>query len=492
MALREMRRLVSTVVVMVILGVGARAAVLDDADRRPTEGDRDRALLDVAIGVGGSMGADLSLRLLEQGQLRTRALRREACDVARARMAEATEPLPLLVATGFGENREVERGAALKQYRVDALSLRCRLARQLLELDRREARETILELQPGLGIPESGCQDILIPSSSVFFATLGEVLEESLSTAERRQGLQWEIARRYVGALRTPVEIAPACKLVTSLGARAGELEMTVAELADAISRMPGSPRALLVMSDYERAGPAIAGLLEAVRRSEPTHKRLREALRGLVVRSLEGPRCADLSTSTTGILLEYFNDEVLAGHPIQAGELKLPSAGDYGKEHQLYSSAKSRRMLEELKDLYAAQRQLGPESDRSEWVRRFDVYLASVRSWNAVEERSDMDYVSEKTPTVTLLIEIAPDRGRRLEVVRDFAVMLRHATTAGSLEYVPLSLASYVVCRLEGAEREQVLEMFRTSGSSLLSAYATLQLEGVDVFDIGGTQTAP
>ena len=477
---------------LLVLVTGVLPAHATQAKGRAADTELERRLLDASIGVEGAMGADLALKLLELGHIRNRSLRREACRVARARIADASEALPLQMALGFGENREVERAGALSWFRVDALSLRCRLARQLLEIDRREARELLLELPPGINVPETGCEDILIPNAGVFYATLGDVLAGSLTASERRQGLEWEMARRYVGALRTPLEIAPACKLVMSTGARAGELESAAAELTSAISRMRGSPRALLVMTDQKSTGVAIAGLLDAVRGSESTHRQLREALRGLVVRSLEGPRCADLAPDTTGLIMDYFNEEVLSGHPVVVGELQSPPLGDRGKEHPLYASAKSQRMLDGLKNLNAAHRRLEPGADRTEWIRSFDEYVTELRSWNAVEARSDSDFVSEKTPTVSMLIELAPDGSRRMEVVRDFASVVRHANTAGTPEYVPLAMALYVVCKLEGTERRAILEMFKASGSGTLGVYAALQLEGVDVFGAGAAPATP
>ena len=473
----------AALLVIVTVVIPAHATQAKRTKARAADTELERRLLDMSIGVDGAMGADLALKLLELEHIRNRTLRREACRVARARIADATEMLPLQMALGFGENREVERAGALSWFRVDALSLRCRLSRQLLEIDRREAREVLLELPPGIGVPNTGCEDILIPNAGVFYTTLGEVLQGSLTATERRQGLAWEMARRYVGALRTPLEIAPACKLVLSIGARTGELESAAAELTSAISRMRGSPRALLVLADQKSTAGVIAGLLEALRESEPTHRQLREALRGLVIRSLEAPRCADLAPDATGLIVEFFNEAVLSDHPIQVDQLQSPPLGNRGKEHSLYTSVKSQRMLDGLKNLNAAHRRLESGADRTEWIRSFDEYVSELRSWNAVEARSDADYVSEKTPTVSMLIELAPDGARRMEVVRDFASVVRHASTAGTPEYVPLAMALYVVCRLEGTARQAILEMFKASGSGPLAAYAALQLEGVDVF---------
>jgi hypothetical protein len=445
---------------------------------------RERSLIDRAIGVEGDAGAHLLLRLLETRTVKDRRLRLETCDVVRSKLPDATEPFPLLCADGAYESREVERFGALRHLRVDAISLRCRLALQLLELDRRAARELLLELPPGLDVPESQCREVLMPTARVFYDTLATVLGGSMSNRERREGLQWQIARRYLAAVQTPLDIGAACGMVVALEPPGIELDLMVGDLADAIARMPGSSRAIADMTGRPGAGPRVAALLAMLEGRNEARRELCAAMRGLVVRSLEAPRCADAPGDLTAVALEHFNEQVLAGKPIAADEIKSPAVGDWGREQRLYESPASRRILEEIKALHAAQKSPSPDA-AGDQARAFDACLSKVRSWNAVEERSDGDYVTQKAYCLSALIRVAPDYSRRLEAVREFVAITRHISKADPPDFVVLMQTLFVMAELDATERRLMLEMLRSAGAPVLSAYAALQLEGVDVFGL-------
>jgi hypothetical protein len=454
-----------------------RRAVPED---EPAGIDRERRLLDTASAIEGDSGAYLVLRLLETSALKDRDLRREGFEAVRVRMPDASEPWPLALDIGTAESREAQRFGAMGHLRADALTLRCRLALEMVRSDRRAARELLLELPPGLGVPADECRSFLMPTAEVFYETLPKVLASSLTAGELRRGVKWEIARRYLAAVGTPLDIGAASAMITALEPPAEEIELLVAQLTAAISKMPGSWRAIAQMAGNRGAGPRIEGLLERLGGREAARRELRAALRGLVERSLEAPRCADAAADMTANVLEYFNAVVLADRPLAAADIEPPARGEAGVENRLYVSAASRRILTEIKALVHER----PEAE-SDVIRAYDACLAKVRDWSSVEERSDGDYVSQKAYILMELIRLAPDRSRRVDALSEYVAITRHAKRAETPDGVLVVQAVFLLWRLDADDRRLVLEMLRAGGPPLLAAYATLQLDGVDAFGI-------
>ena len=449
---------------------------------------RGRSLLGVALGVDGAMGADLALRLLETGQLPTAALRREACDIVRARMRDASEPCPVEFVDGrhiaCSDCREWLRYVGLSTLPVDALSLRSRLAKQLLGLDAKEALELLLELPPGLDLPKAGCREVLIAMPDVYFRSLREVLPAGTSVRERREGRHWEIASRYVGGVATVSSIGPAADLIVSLGAPQTVTEPLAAELADALDRLEASSREVFHLGERKRGVEAIIALCDRLGTSSPVQKRLQESLRALVLRSLAAPRCVDVSKESMPEIATYFNEKLFNDHPITRDDVITPPTGEGASVSDGWTSTASRRLLTDFQILNTARREMEPGTDMTAWKLEYGKYASRIRSWSSIDEVDDFDYIAQKTSLVAGLISLAPDDATRLESIRDFVVMIQHAKRASTPPHLLLSHASVTLSRISAADRKTVLEMFK-SGPGLLSAYATFQLEGIDVFRI-------
>lgn len=475
-------------VLMLVTASGAGARLVgDDPARGAVEADeRGRHLLDVAIGVEGAMGADLALRLLETGQLHTTGLRREARELVRLRLSVATEPFqPLVVSHRGADSRQQESSVALGIYPVDALSLRCRLAMQFFDPEPQTARGLVLDVAPGLELPPPECRDVLLPQVDVFYRTLSAILAGTLTARERRELLQWEIARRYVGGIGHPMQIAPAAAFIEALGAPRDVTDRLASELGAAVGRIPGSPRALFHVVAEQSWNP-VGELLE--RLPEASRRQLCGELKGFVLRSLQAPRCADLpSDAYPAEALSYLNDTVFVSGPVVSDEAaRRPVIGDAPAFTPIWSSARSRAYGRECQDINWDRRTMVKrgETEWTDWKLRYLKFASSLRDWSAISERDDYDYLVEKSSIIAVMLENAPDEASLLEVVEDFVSLVRHSNRSKVPSQVLLAHASVSLSRLPEARRKLVFEMLR-SGPAPVSAYAEFQLEGVDAFRI-------
>ena len=458
-----------------------QAQALDVADVR------EQALVDLALGADGELAADLVLRLLENGHVRSAKRRRQICDLVLTRLRTAPEPYPLDFVPGYGfGNREGDRYSGITIYPVDALSLRCRVVQQMLAADPEAARFALLDLDPDLALPRVECSQIVLPKVDVFYKTLGDVVARCYTADERKEGVHWEAVSRYLAGIASPVQVGPACELILAVGAPPVVRDRFVLDLAGAIGKLEPSPRALFMLAMW--SGKRIAAMpevLEAVKQSEETHRALRDAFRSFVITSLGMPRCRDLATEAVPELVAELNGNVFAGRPILADELIAPPRIKGAAAHVFWVSAESKRMLLAFQNLNTARREMEPGTDMTGWKAEYLRVLGQFRDWTAVSERNDYDYVSQKGQLMAGMVENAYDDATRTEAIRDFVAMMRHANAAQIPGHVLLLNTVIMFERSTPATRTAMLEGLRSSGTRSLSVYAALQLEGVDALRI-------
>lgn len=485
----QLRRLTAMVLLAVLAPVAVIAGQKKDsaAAARQAADTREQVLMDLALGAEGELAADLVLRLVENGHIRSDARRRQIGELVLARLSSANEPYPLDFIPGYGfGNREGDRYSGITIYPVDALSLRCRVVRQMIAEQPEAARFALFELDPDLGLPKVACSQIVLPKVEIFYQTLGEVVAHCFTTEERKDGAHWETVSRYLAGITSPVQIGPACKLIMTVGAPPAVRERFVSDIAGAIGKLEPSPRALFLLTMWSAARiDAMPEVLTAVKDSPDTHRALRDAFRKFVTASLGMPRCGDLAQDAVPEFLEQLNSDTFAGKPILADELTSPVRTKGAAAHVFWVSPESKRMLLAFQNLNTARRSMEPGTDMTEWRAEYLRVLGQFRDWTAVSERSDYDYVSQKGQLMAGMVENAYDDATRTEAIRDFLAMMRHANAAQIPGHVMLLSTVIMFERSTPATRTAMLEGLRSSGTRSLSVYAALQLEGVDALRI-------
>lgn len=454
---------------------------------------RGQRLLDTAIGADGEFVADLVLRLLETDQIRSPKLRRQAVDIAIARISSAEELFPLEYIYDYDNGtREGYREGGLGQYPVDALSLRCRAVVQLIKSDPAAARFTLTELGPDLDLARESCGDIVVPKPEVFYATLREVVANCYGPDERRDGVHWDVVGNYLSGISSPTQIVPACQLLVSVGAPRDVLDRLATDLATGVAKVGASPRVLFEIAFRSKQVGAMRAALDAVRSSDESHRRLRDALRDFVLRSLSAPRCADRPEQALPDEVVQFNEALFADRPILRDEVAMTSRAEAANFASFWASAESKRRLRAFQDLNTARREMKPDADLTQWKAEYLKVLGGLRDWTSVSEPTEFDYIAAKTSIVGGMVEIAYDDAVRAEAMKDFVSMMRHANASRVPQHVLLWFVAITLSRATEPDRFKALESFKASGPRTLAVYAALQLEGVDVFKIGAPTAAP
>jgi hypothetical protein len=119
------------------------AAQTDDADRRAKLPREIRELIDQIAAAPPELAADILLRLVEAGKIPDKKIKAEVLEQAFVLAGSARFPTRMIGATVEGHDTDSDVGvrwvALLKG--LDALSLRCRVIRTMLDIDRKRALE---------------------------------------------------------------------------------------------------------------------------------------------------------------------------------------------------------------------------------------------------------------------------------------------------------------------------------------------------------------
>ena len=228
----------------------------------------------LARAVPGEFAADAFIRLAALHSL-DQSRRIQLLEQAFRRASEAQEPLPrqpvnikIPGAAGF-LNRAFSQD-------LDGLSLRLRVIEAMEPLDAAKARALFKQI-PTVQVPKLTCSDFMAYDVAGYYKMLARL-------GSPRQILE------QVGAIRSPVEIAPAAKAILA-AAQDSDFQALTTAFTQALARISGDDRSFTFVGD---AGPQILQLVEECRRRKISPLPLLESYRLYLVHNQQTARCAD------------------------------------------------------------------------------------------------------------------------------------------------------------------------------------------------------
>jgi hypothetical protein len=256
------------------------------------------AILDQARTTPPEIFADVAFRLLDDNRIAGND-RVALLDEVFLRADGARQPAPLRPAAGL------RIGPA--DLHLDALSIKCRVVKALLDIDGQRARELFTQVaRPQLAKPD--CSTAILTDPTIYFDTLAQVVTKAPFTAEeqKKQVPFWMMADAVHG-IGTSLEVVAAARNFSQL----------VHSENEALA-MSSAFAAALNIDDSDRNFGAAAtrgNLVDAVQIASDRFARLgasprtmQEALRGYLVRHLAAVRCEDSSDADYAFSVSLFN----------------------------------------------------------------------------------------------------------------------------------------------------------------------------------------
>ena len=462
-------------------GGGAKTSRQDDvAPKRPVEVIN---FVSEALAAPPEFAADALLKLAESNKITDAAWKRELLEEAFRIAGAVQEPVKRENAEGNVDTRTGYLALALN-YKLDALSLRCRAVRAMLKVDKARARELFGEISPKLQLGPLGCENPLVFDVSDFYETLSEVILVTFDDAQRRRGEHVPFVQPYLSGISSPAQVGPAARLILSLKPTADELALLAHTFSAALKGVARDPRSF----SYP---PARASLLEhgtelvkACERLGVGRSELVESLRTYIIQHLGAGRCSAGVRSQEQSIPEYIvigNRTWLSAKPITLEDIRSDRTGGTFKVSPFWRSAPAKRLLLKVKRLRfgGGQTPLAlADKEGQQWQQELGEFLNELSEWNAGQEESEIDYFHQKSVLYKSLYELVPPGPKREAVLRDYVSFLT-STYSRQQSQVEWYLHARDVLEWarssEGSERRKKLALIDQSGNAVLLLYRGL-----------------
>jgi hypothetical protein len=436
------------------------------------------------------LAADALLRLAASPRAADPTWKRELIERAYVVAAGARAPVRRKAAPIVGRSVDNSPGYLEHAYGLglDALSLRARAVRAMLQLDPARAKELFEQMPADLRLARLTCADATVYDVADFYALAGEVALKSFAPSEVASGARARFALRYIEAVSSPAQAAPAVRLVLAAGRRAEDTTPLARAVIKALRNLPADDRSFTdAVSDnsvslFEAMGDlsrALAG------RNDGLTRDLTEAYRKFLLAGMTAERCADDVPRRAPPFLSLANDRFFGSSPLKAEELVPAAVGPRADVREYWQTPGAQKLIDDYQDLrfdddseadakdgvLARRRDTGTP----EWEARLRHFLSELESWDGPDEASRLDRFNQQQVLYLGLREITPPGQARSEMLASWLKSLGGARDGDEemMRYFFATELLKVVAASPPAERDDLLARISYSGDAVLSVMA-------------------
>jgi hypothetical protein len=392
---------------MLVQALSNRAA---DQPKRPLE---VMAVVDQASALPPEFRADTLLRLADSPLITETTWKQEL--IEQAFWSGAHAPLPYSQRADLRSDSVAEN--AVRQNRLEALTLQTRAVQAMLALDPPKALHLYEEIQAPKS-PKLECSTVFTPVLLDYYQSAVFVFESAFTPKQRKEGDDFRFLQRVIASVESPSHVPPALEMIFAVKVPPTQRQELLSLFA---TKLQGISR-----SDREY-GATETALVSAVTPLQPSEADvLLPALRSFIVRHVSGRRCTDnilasgkMATSAEGFnaLVPKFDPAGDRYKPISAEEAKpLADDGSY-RQNLTGQSAQSQAIQDALRWLTHGNRERDgkvlrwtlEERSTEDWLAHYDDAAKLVYDLKEKDENSLEAYFCTKSDALNSLAVLVP-----------------------------------------------------------------------------------
>jgi|GEM_PF-5056941 len=372
---------------------------------------------------------------------------------------------------------------------LDTISLRCRAVDAMSKIDQKRAKELFsgIDVKSRLQSATS-CNEFLVSDVRAYYETFRDLAKNAFTAKEIEGGYKAQFIENRIYEMVSPVQIGPLAKALNALNLDSDVLERFITSYCNRLRQLASDYRTSSASEALFSVTDSVNELISSMEKRGIPSRVLADAYRDYVVKSVSQRVCADTYEGAGKVpsFVRRANYFVFRWKPITMEEVKPSGVDAAYEEAPFWTSPISRKLLEALQRLRFNEKRepySDAERDTPGWSERFAETLRLLSDWKSDDERSEEAYVSEKSLTYRVLLELAPTDRVRGEILQDFLTFLSSfdAEKINRVElYWHLREGLAQTRTTDGKIRPDVITKLLNSTNPVLQLYASLVLEGL------------
>jgi hypothetical protein len=277
---------------LLLVSVGASGAQTPKKTLPEARLDPIEELIHSADGLQIEYRADIQLNSIESGKLSKKKLVIATLHQLFDSAGQTKFPYKMDIVYTGDPPHDREIVDALSYLNLDALSVRTRVVRNLLSLDRNEALHLFQAI--GLDIPPTECKSILVPQVSEYYSTLTAVGNQELSSGQkaREQYLKW--VGEQIRGMSSSTQLTSMAVALVGLNTSANEFQQLADTYSLRLGELKATDRELAVLQDGHPLAPAMRQLAARLQQESWPVAPLIGSYKAFLEKSAHEPGCSD------------------------------------------------------------------------------------------------------------------------------------------------------------------------------------------------------
>jgi hypothetical protein len=374
--------------------------------------------------------------------------------------------------------------------KLDALSMQCRIIKEILPVNRQMARE-MFELMARPVIRPLSCKDPLVFDVAEYFETLQQVAQRGFTPEQMRRGEHIQLVTDRIRESTSSLQVGPAARMIVALKPDSSQLGLLVDAFVTSLEKVSDADRAFSFA--ISSASRDIWALVKSCEEQDSLQAALLAAYRRFLVRHSSGKRCGDNVGRKNPAVAEPahisgFNRAFLAAapphsraaqiEPISPDEIASATIDRRYETRPYWETPQAKQLLIGIKRLRfgSGNKELTlAERSESSWQQELNGFLSRLLDWDINHEGSEADYFHQRCVLFSGLIELLPAGPARESMVKEFTVFLSSSPMQNDSRIEWFMHVDSLLKRVDRDERIKVLGWLRDSNSVVLALQANL-----------------
>lgn len=425
--------LAALAIICCVDGIRAQKSNVDPTDGMSKSEIAINDLITQARMSSPELGADALLRIAKSGRIRNLNRRVELLEEVYRLSDNTRNRVPMVAVPIEGVSVDTQYGYLSSAYKLklDGLSLKSRILREMVNIDKARARQIASDLNGKLELEPLKCEAALVYDVPDIYAAVAVVAKAAFTKKQVEDGSRAMFIASWFENIESPSQIGPALDLLAGFQESRLERQIITNAISRAISKNFNDDRSFTYAVDRERIGSKVYRLTTGI--DDPIKSELRSAYREFLIKNLRTSRCKDNEIANEDRIPIFVKEanRMFADKPLTFENIVHTDLSEGPAIVHYWQSGDSRRLSRALRELYKSEDGSAITKENKanpEWQSKVRTFLENLDSWTAQDSETESGVFNQKCVLYRSVVKMVPEGGIRKSVVRSYLRFLSRA----------------------------------------------------------------